>query len=131
MKLVLESVLTGIRAGVFNCHIPTMHATSKRKEDTVKNMCNNLATDDSLPIWVIGGACDLSEDLMKWYCRDYLQPARACIFRSGLNMDLARKADFAVSQGIALTEDVVSWVGFDKQPAVSHAHNMVPVVGII
>ena len=130
MKLVLQYRVTGVRLGAFNCHIPSTSSTPKRKEDTVKNLCKQLATVDALPFWVIGGDCNLSEILMKAYCQDYLEPHFPCISRSGRDMQDVRKADFAISQGINL-EDVCSWVGFNTPPHVSNAHNMVPVIGTI
>ena len=56
---------------------------------------------------------------------------RSLVFcKSGCSRKGARKADFAVSQGITLS-DAPSWVGFDNPPTASDAHNMVAIVGTI
>ena len=109
-------------------HVPSTNGSDKRRQDTITTLCDQLATDDTLPTWIIGGDFNLPEDLAKFYCYRYLECRVPCIARSGQVMDDARKADFAITRGIHLPE-VRSWVGWSQGNCASDAHNMVPVVG--
>ena len=77
MKLLLRHQVTGVRLGALHCHIPSSTATGKRKEDTVKNMCEQLAMVDTLPRWVIGGVSQRRDAWIQKFAsrRGVAQPA--------------------------------------------------------
>ena len=122
MMLSLEHTQSRARMGVANCHIPSTSGSTKRKHDTVVELCKRLATLDNLSGWIIGGDCNLDINTVKLLCLDYLEPGVPCISSSGANMELARKADFAITSGLNLQE-VRSWVGFNFGPHASDCHN--------
>ena len=131
MRVILQHTESGARVGVANCHIPTsITTTESKKTDIIDALCDQLATLDNLPSWIIGGDFNLKESVVKKTCHPYLEPQVPSISRSGVDMRFERKADFAVARGINLRE-VRSWVGYSFPQHASDAHNMVPVIGTL
>ena len=79
--------------------------------------------------WLIAGDVNADKGTMMRWCQPYVQPNVNCISESGWPLDdKAQKADFALSQGIAL-QHVKSWLGWHSQPCASDAHDAVVVWG--
>ncbi len=67
---------------------------------------------------------------MSW-CQAFVRHNVECISESGWTVDAdAQKADFALSQGIALLP-VKSWVGWHSKPCASDVHDAVVVMGVL
>ena len=85
----------------------------------------------SMP-WVIAGDINVNKGTMMRWCQPYVAPNVECISKSGWPVEpisgKAQKADFAISQGIAL-EHVQSWVGWHSKPCASDIHDAVVVMG--
>jgi len=137
--LQLQSVTTGKLLRCFNCHVPSTGGTSLRKEHTVVHICELMTgthsssgvaqpADPNLA-WVICG--DLNADcgnVAKW-CSPFMQKGIPSISYSGHPRDSpAQKADFAVSQGIHLTQ-VRSFVGIHSAPHATDVHDAVVIQG--
>ena len=117
---------------VANCHIPCgKGGTLRRKQDTVLELCRRMSGEDISPCWIIGGDCNLGEELLKQSCQDYVEPGVPCISRSGFTTTSSkdpRKSDLAISRGINLVQKK-TWVGVDHRPCASDQHNMVVAYG--
>ena len=132
--LILKHVNTLETFRCFNAHMPSTYATPKRKEDCVEKMCQ-VATDSAvgqrtacMP-WIIAGDLNVDIGTMSRWCQDFIEKDVPCFSKSEWPQEKnAQKADFALSQGIALVA-CKSWLGVHSPPCVSDAHDAVVVTG--
>ena len=79
--------------------------------------------------WIIAGDMNITKGAMLHWCKEFILPDVDCISGSGWpELTNANKPDFALSQGINLTQ-VQSWVGISSQPCATDAHDAVVVMG--
>ena len=145
VHLILEHVHTAALLRCFNAHVPSKAATPLRNAVFVKKMCR-LATDPpilqqarssvdahraaGMP-WIIAGDINVDLGTMAKWCAHFVNGRTLFFSKSEWPMsNTAQKADWAVSQGIAV-DACKSWVGFRSQPCVSDVHDVVVVRGVI
>ena len=137
--LALRRVERGTRTRVFNAHIPTSSGTAPRKKAIIAKMCAIATGGGSSGVegramtdaWIIGGDLNLDVATMGQQCNDYVEAHVPCVSLSGWPCDKdAQKADFALSQGIDITQ-VRSWIGFHSKPCASDIHDAVVVMGCV
>ena len=130
--LILKHVNTLETFRCFNAHMPSTYATLKRKEDCVKTMCQ-VATDSAvgqrtacMP-WILAGDLNVDLGTMSRWCQAFVEKDVPCFSKSEWPQERdAQKADFALSQGIALVS-CKSWLGVHSPPCASDAHDAVVV----
>ena len=125
--LLLQHVKTSEKCRCFNAHIPSTVGTVQRKKDCALRCCD-IATRTDHP-WILAGDFNVNQASMAFTCQAFIEKNVPCFSKSEWpQSDDAQKADFALSQGIALMS-LQSWVGFHSQPCASDIHDAVVVIG--
>ena len=99
-------------------------------------MCD-IATDSAVQQrtacmpWIIAGDLNVDSGTMALWCQGAIKKRVPCVSKSEWKQsEDAQKADFALSQGIALVP-FKPWLGVHSPPCVSDIHDAVVVMGVL
>ena len=104
-QLHLQHATSGQKVVAFNCHVPTLAATEKRKRDVVQKLmevgehARRSGVTQPTAAWVLGGDMNLAQSQLMPICSLYVDPGKPCFSKSGMAAaKQAQKSDIAVSQ---------------------------------